>query len=161
VLELVMKNTRTISKHRYTPPSSRRRSLPRRAAALVGVLASGVIGLVAYTRHEKPPEKAVEVVTVSRPSQTLGGPVGGASQTASTPNSADQIQLVRHVPNHVPPASERQIPVSVARPPVPDSTIPMPAVPAPPPNPQTTPPPMDNPGGVNGSRPERVLTGDI
>lgn len=150
-----MNKTQTISKHRYTPPASRQRSPRRRVGAVVGVLASVVIAaLVAFTRHEKPPAQAFEVVTVSQPPQTLGAPVGGASQTA--PNSADPIQFLRPVPKHLPPASERQIPVSVARPPVPDSTIHMPAVPVPPPDPQTTTPSMDNPGGVNGSRPARV-----
>lgn len=47
------------------------------------------------------------------------------------------------------------VPVSQLDPPRPDPAMPMPVLPAPPPNPALHRPPMDNPGGVNGDRPER------
>jgi hypothetical protein len=47
------------------------------------------------------------------------------------------------------------VPVSRIDPPRPDLAMPLPQRPVEPPNPALHRPPMDNPGGVNGDRPER------
>jgi hypothetical protein len=83
-----------------------------------------------------------------------------ASRRASPPASAG-AELARETPPwQTPPATKEPLPagtVPVWRvdPPRPDPSAPMPAAVVEPPNPATHRPPMDNPGGVNGDRPER------
>jgi hypothetical protein len=49
------------------------------------------------------------------------------------------------------------VPASQVNPPPPDPSTPLPPPPREPPNPAVDRPALDNPGGVNGDRPERVV----
>jgi hypothetical protein len=51
------------------------------------------------------------------------------------------------------------VPAWQVNPPPPDPSLPLPPPPREPPNPAVHRPPMDNPGGVNGDRPERPVPG--
>lgn len=57
------------------------------------------------------------------------------------------------------PLPPGQVPAWIVRPPPPDPSAPAPPAPIEPPDPATHTPPMDNPGGVNGARPERSVPG--
>jgi hypothetical protein len=58
-------------------------------------------------------------------------------------------------PESSPPAPSGQVHAWQVRPAPPDPNAVRPVDPAPPPDPMTTLPPMENPGGVSGSRPPR------
>lgn len=62
-------------------------------------------------------------------------------------------------PDNTPPLPEGQVPAWEVKPPPPDPSVPPPPAPREPPDPASYRPPMDNPGGVNGDRPERPVSG--
>jgi hypothetical protein len=152
------KNARTSLSSRASVPATRDRTVVRRGVGIAGALAAGAVALwVVFMPHQKGPAKPFEIVTLPTPAL---GPIAPGANAAPVASSGP-IRLVVPAPAHAPPVSERQIPAAVARPPVVDPRMHLPAPPVAPPNPQTTKPPMDNPGGVNGARPARAEPGGV
>lgn len=147
-----MKRKRFTSSRRQATPSP----LPRprtRIAFLSSILpaCATALWLVAM-----PHEHATKLTaTGSESSRPLPPTLNQLLAHGASAPSAGRTQPLRIESDHVPAPAERQIPMSVARPPVPSPESHMPAPPIAPPDPQSTRPPMDNPGGVNGSRPPR------
>jgi hypothetical protein len=151
------------------------------------VLVVGVVGLsAAWLWPEEKPR--VPASTFSHPTEATderaqapdlalrGTDVPAVEKASITPSAAAPVELARigngervALTREVPPWASKQegtapppphhVPAWQLRPPPPSAGDPTPSPPAEPPNPATHRPPDDNPGGVNGDRPARVLDG--
>lgn len=142
-----------------------------------GIIAMGAFGLVTAGTF------AALTLAGLRPHATTGAVHEGASSAQSsslviirhrsaTPTSlggglrapnapvelTDATPPWQTTPENSPPLPAGYVPAWVVKPPAPDPNGALPE-PVEPPDPLTTPPPMDNPGGVNGDRPERPVPG--
>jgi hypothetical protein len=114
-----------------------------------GILAAG--GLAFYLLVLRQPTGA-EAIESPLPGATSTAPVHANVAPVAVPGRVAPWEATRE---NTPPVPAGQVPAWQVRPAAPDPTMHMPAAPVAPPDPQTTTPPMDNPGGVNGDRPPR------
>jgi len=115
----------------------------------MGLAVAVLVGLTVHGLREDPTRASATKATAETPAMT---DTGGVPRHAETP----PWQTPRDSKEPLPPGS---VPVWRVDPPPPDRAAPMPAAPVEPPNPATHRPAMDNPGGVNGDRPERAVPG--
>lgn len=83
----------------------------------------------------------------------------GTNPPTSAPPLPPETPPWEATPENTPPVAEGFVPAWKVRPPPPDPSVPPPPAPREPPEPARHRPPMDNPGGVNGDRPERPMPG--
>lgn len=115
------------------------------AALLVGLTLQGL-----YGSTERPQPEPGNANAPSRAS--AAGPGVPGQPTKETP----PWQATPQNTTTLPPGT---VPAWQVDPPPPDPSLPLPPPPREPPNPALQRPPMDNPGGVNGDRPERTVPG--
>lgn len=128
-----------------------RRLTKRTTWWVLGGLFVAVAALIALTLQglRSSDDRGSAQKSVTEPSRTSGAAPGVPSETPpwqATPENTTTL----------PPGT---VPAWRVNPPPPDPNAPLPPPPKEPPNPALNRPPMDNPGGVNGDRPERKVPG--
>jgi hypothetical protein len=86
-------------------------------------------------------------------------PAASAKPASAAAPIARAMQPWEYTPDNTPPLPPTITPAWKLHPPRPDPSAPPPVPPVAPPDPRRTTPPRQNPGGFNGSLPQRWVTG--
>lgn len=123
----------------------------RAARWMLGALMLAVVVLVGLTLHGlRDPRVAIRTPVTGSAARALHPGSGAPMLESETPPW-------QATPDNTSAALPGTVPTRRVDPPRPDPSIRMPLPPVEPPNPAQHRPPLHNPGGVNGDRPEREL----
>ncbi len=122
---------------------------------LIGLAAAVVVLVVLTLRGLRASNEPVTTVPRNAPATTTSAPASKGA--AAVTNVANETPPWQATPESTPTLPPGTVPAWKVSPPPPDPSLSPPSPPREPPNPALHRPSMDNPGGVNGDRPERTV----